>query len=415
MQYKLHSILASAFLSLGIFSAQAQTVSDFEGQALSPESDFASTQQLDVAYSFQSGNVKFYGATNPWGSYSNFNFSNITDTTDQGFFEDRAAITGIGANNSNNYGLCYINIDYMGTDPTKTIPAGAALTGDAIGKKVSGFYVTNTTYAYYYMAAPAFANAQHWFKLTVRGYMNGQKTTDSVNFMLADFRNGQSINVNSWEWVNLTSLGNVDSLTFDLSSDDMDAGGMLTPSYFAMDNLTTMDDFCEPITDLIVQNITEDAAQISWSYMAADSFEFAIDESNSLAPTATTSYTNTGSFDATSLTVNTDYIFHIRRICSDTTHSDWDTVAFKTVDPNSISVVNNKLNIQISPNPASDYLDIQTGNKVDIRIFNALGQQIIQQDNASRINVSDIAPGIYILKATEIKSGESAAARFIKH
>jgi hypothetical protein len=82
--------------------------------------------------------------------------------------------------------------------------------------------------------------ASDWFKLTVRGYLNGQQTAGSVDFMLAD--TGNRI-VNTWQWVDLSALGNVDSLTFDLSSSDTVGGfGMNNPSYFAMDNLTTSEE-----------------------------------------------------------------------------------------------------------------------------------------------------------------------------
>jgi hypothetical protein len=38
-------------------------------------------------------------------------------------------------------------------------------------------------------------------------------------------------------WVDLTSLGNTDSLSFSLSSSQTDSLGMLTPAFFCIDNL----------------------------------------------------------------------------------------------------------------------------------------------------------------------------------
>lgn len=415
MQYKL-PILALAFISLFGIQTKAQTVSDFENTVLAPNSDFASTLTPDSSYTFQSGHVLFYGASNAWGSYSNFNYSNNTDTSNVGYPFDKTAITGQGANNSTNYGLCYVNTDYLGPNPQLTIPSGVALQGSAVGKKVLGMYVTNTTIAYYYMQDSAFIAANHYLQLTVRGYLNGIKTTDSVNFMLSDYRNNQNINLDHWAWVELTSLGNVDSLTFDLSSDDMGPFGINAPTYFALDNLTTMDDYCPPVLDLLAQNVTENAAQITWSSaFLVDSFEYALDQSFTEAPAATTSFTNNTSFAASSLQPNTDFVFHVRRICSDSSQSAWDTVSFRTLPPLGINLAKNSdLKLQISPNPANDYLNVQSGNEINVFIYNALGQQVLQINQAKKIAISTLAPGLYILKAIEAKTGKVGSVRFVK-
>ena len=76
--------------------------------------------------------------------------------------------------------------------------------------------------------------------MTVRGYLNGQKADDSVDFMLGEVANDSTQNiVSTWTWVDLSALGHVDSLAFDLSSNDTAGGfGMNNPAYFAIDNLT---------------------------------------------------------------------------------------------------------------------------------------------------------------------------------
>ena len=71
---------------------------------------------------------------------------------------------------------------------------------------------------------------------------NGNMVNDSVEFYLADYRfsdNSQDYIVTTWEWVDLTSLGNVDSLVFNLSSSDNGTFGMNTPAFFCMDDFTT--------------------------------------------------------------------------------------------------------------------------------------------------------------------------------
>ncbi|HET8572280.1 MAG TPA: DUF4465 domain-containing protein [Edaphocola sp.] len=218
---------------------QAQGLSTFDDLNLpGTDTNFASTQPQG-AYAFQSGPVLFYGELTSWGGYSGFNYSNMRDDTTQNFSNDKSAITGMGFDSSANYGICFVPLDFQGADPTATIPVGAKIVDDSVGggRIVEGAYFTNITYAYWYMKN--YFQPGNWFKMTVRGYLNGQKVNDSVDFMLGEVANDSTQNiVNAWTWVDLSVLGHVDSLAFDLSSNDTVGGfGMNNPAYFAIDNL----------------------------------------------------------------------------------------------------------------------------------------------------------------------------------
>ncbi|MGL5891002.1 MAG: DUF4465 domain-containing protein [Bacteroidia bacterium] len=127
------------------------------------------------------------------------------------------------------------------------------LTGTAVGGVVSGMYITNSAFAYNSMTfGDAFAkqfggstgNDPDWFKLLVRKYYNGQISADSVEFYLADYRftnNAQDYIVRNWTWVDLSSLGNCDSLDFELKSSDVGSFGINTPTFYCIDNFTTLD------------------------------------------------------------------------------------------------------------------------------------------------------------------------------
>ncbi|MFW9600267.1 MAG: DUF4465 domain-containing protein, partial [Bacteroides graminisolvens] len=60
----------------------------------------------------------------------------------------------------------------------------------------------------------------------------------SIHFYLADFRDGKSININTWQWVDLSSLNNASYIEFSMSSTKNNTWGMLTPSYFCLDGIT---------------------------------------------------------------------------------------------------------------------------------------------------------------------------------
>ncbi|MBM4092135.1 MAG: DUF4465 domain-containing protein, partial [Planctomycetes bacterium] len=114
-----------------------------------------------------------------------------------------------------------------------------------------GAYFTNTTYAALSMRdgdsfskkfGGELGSDPDWFLLKISGLNAGGGVTGTVDFYLADYRfadNRQDFIVDTWTWVDLSSLGEVSSLKFDLSSSDTGDWGMNTPAFFAMDDLVS--------------------------------------------------------------------------------------------------------------------------------------------------------------------------------
>ena len=74
-----------------------------------------------------------------------------------------------------------------------------------------------------------------WFLLTITAD-NG----NSIEYYLADYRSSDEAEhyyVNEWEWIDLSSLGTVKSLSFTMTSSRNSSWGMTTPGYFCIDNL----------------------------------------------------------------------------------------------------------------------------------------------------------------------------------
>lgn len=230
------SLLALAF---GLVS-KAQTVATFDDLQLSQTDTFYINMSMPgMDMGFNDGLAYFPCQIDTgFGTYYQdygFVYSNMTDSVTSGYGNQYSAKAGTGYN-SHNYAVAYYADNFL------------KLTGAAVGKNVNGFYTTNNTYAYNSMRdgdqfAKKFTNAdKDWFKMTVYGYQNGQRKADSVDFYLADFRFADSTQdyiVRNWTWVDLTSLGHVDSLEFMLTSSDTGSFGMNTPAYFCMDNFTT--------------------------------------------------------------------------------------------------------------------------------------------------------------------------------
>jgi len=231
---------------LSATNINAQTVSDFENLIIPAGafwngSDMSGTHNNGQFFNnFTSGNAIFpnvfdttWGLPGFWST--GFAYSNVQDSITSGFGNLYASRTGIGVNNSSNYVVAQNN-------------ALIRLSGVAQNNTVSGVFITNSTYAANSMRdGDSFAkqfggstgNDPDWFLLTIKGYTNGNLTADSVDFYLADYRfvdNNLDYIVTLWQWVDLTSLGAIDSLVFMLNSSDVGSFGMNTPAFFCMDN-----------------------------------------------------------------------------------------------------------------------------------------------------------------------------------
>jgi len=188
---------------------------------------------------FTSGGATFKNNYVPaWGSWDGWSYSNTTDTTTPGYLNQFSASTG-GAYSGSNYGVFFETFGPL----APTINFGGPV-------NLVDAYITNTTYAYKAVKdgddgnTPSFVKgpfgAGDWFKVTILGFNAGGQQTGSLDFFLADYRDSNSANwyaLNTWARLDLSALGTVYGLGFDLSSTDTGPYGMNTPAYFAMDNL----------------------------------------------------------------------------------------------------------------------------------------------------------------------------------
>jgi hypothetical protein len=237
---KSERIIKSGYLSCLIFvftitcSANAVTAT-FDDLNLSPESYWNGS---DESGGFNSGGIYFSNNYDPnWASWDGFAYSNITDTTTSGYIAQYNAIPGTGQDDSTNYAICFVGWSSL---PAMTLEKSGI---------VDGLYVTNSNYAYYSMLnGDMFAKKfggntgsdRDWFMLTITGRDAKGVTTGTVDFYLADYRfedNNNDYIVDTWRYIDLTSLGAVKTIEFVLSSSDAGDWGMNTPSLFALDTI----------------------------------------------------------------------------------------------------------------------------------------------------------------------------------
>ncbi len=209
-------------------------VSDFEDLTLASESYW---NGADGSGAYISHSARFQNSYNPdWFSWSGWAYSSVSDNVTPGWFNQYSAITGMGFGDSGNYGVGY------------PYPVSIIDFADQKSHVVKGFMVTNSTYAALSMEhgddfAKKFGGAEgsdpDYFKLSVWG-LKDSLSTDSIEYYLADYRfedPEKDYMIKTWQWVDVSSLGEVDSLMFALSSSDTGDWGMNTPGFFCVDNL----------------------------------------------------------------------------------------------------------------------------------------------------------------------------------
>jgi hypothetical protein len=241
--------IVCSIAALFIVSTARGDVVTFEDLRLPLESYWNGS---DGSGGFTSGGFYFsnnYDST--WDSWDGFSYSNITDTATAGTAGQYNAITGAGQGNSDNYAIGYVG--WVSPPSIKLKTSGV----------VEGLYVTNNNSTYYAMLnGNAFAKKfgggsgedPDRLMLTITGKDADGIVTGAVDFYLADYRfadNDADYLVNTWEYVDLTSLGIVKSIEFSLSSSDVGDWGMNTPAYFAIDTLTyqPVSVYTEPYTE----------------------------------------------------------------------------------------------------------------------------------------------------------------------
>ena len=217
--------------------------SDGSGSQGSDGSGGSSSNSSDGSGGFTSGTLHFYNNYNPdWFSWYSWACSNTTDNTTPGWTNPYSAFTPVRLDSTGgkNYGVTY------------TGPLSQITTPKNADQLFPGFFITNNTYAALSMKeGDGFTKKfggddgtdPDWFKLTVTGTdRSGTETT--VDYYLADYRFEDPADdyiIETWQWVDLTPLGKVSTLSFSLSSTDNDPiWGMNTPAYFCMDNLHTL-------------------------------------------------------------------------------------------------------------------------------------------------------------------------------
>lgn len=358
-----------------------------------------------------SGGWMFYNYYMPdYSFWGGFTASNHTDMSQSGLNAQYTAASGCGYDGSAQYGVAYA----MGVQCDVHASDNQAHT-------VTGCYVTNNLWAYQNMhdgdaTATAFGgttgNDPDWFKLTATGKNASGQTVGTAEFYLADYRfsnNEEDYILNTWEWFDLSTLGAVNTISFSLSSSKNNSGGMVTPAYFCIENFNgegpvqPQDQppyIVNPVDDVVFDQYPQ-TIEVNLNGVATDP-----DNDDELIVYSLVSNSNTAELSAeisgktlvlNRLSREEATATLVLRATSNGQYVDFEVNVIMHFVPDGIE--ENELNIAIYPNPAHDFVTVETHGCASVQgiiVSDITGKRILSTSE-SRIDISTLPQGVYFV------------------
>ena len=229
----------------------------------------------EMVGSFLSGSYQFCNSYNiSYGSWYGTGYSNRTETDFNTYNTDQFnSVVGKGYGDSENFAVGYSGGEIK------------VMNKPVEGDEIRGFYITNNAYAVNAIIgndsyAKKFEQGD-FMKVIFTGH-HADGTDATVEYYLADYRSAKAADhyyLDTWQWVDLRSLGKVTSIDFSFDGSDKGAWGVNTPTYFCMDNFNGERVVTEATTQTaggevdLSQFFTFDDATATVSYAFADALD----------------------------------------------------------------------------------------------------------------------------------------------
>lgn len=233
----------SALVSAHVLVTKSADVATFEEYELAEgEHKMVDDAWIDnTETNLYSGTFAFANTPNKsWNAYSGYVISADHSSEATGDYNiDQFRSAAGGSYEGDNFAVAYYSApsDWFAgyNDPI-------TFTNSSEPQAVTGFYVTNSAYTLDAILNGDYANGPFsqgdYYRLTITGY-NGSDKTNDVVFYLADYRSEDATEhfaIDTWEWVDLSELGAVTRIEFNLFTTKSDSYGFTTPTYFCLDN-----------------------------------------------------------------------------------------------------------------------------------------------------------------------------------
>lgn len=373
------------------------------------------TLYTNIVENFTSGSFSFKNIATNWGSgvfsWYGTAVSNHTDAISLGGLANQFnSAAGGDVDGSGGYAVIY-----------DAKSGGLEMPDEAIitftnkdypdGKPIEGLYVTNSTWGTNSMEngdnfAKKFGgstgNDPDFFLLTVKGIDKDNNFTGSVDYYLADYRfedNSRDYIRKDWRWIDLTSLGVVAKLQFEMHSSDVGPYGMNTPAYFCVDNINA------PRLRVInpIENQTINSKGGNHLIDLTDVFEDPLNDNLEYS----VSYNSNPDLITTSITGNNLTLAYSGDMTGTADISvkaaSYKMVAETTFTANisttvGADAIQNKTPM-VTPNPADNYFTVNVdGNLV---LFSINGVKVLDISNYTQgqnVDISYLPSGVYFVK-----------------
>lgn len=207
---------------------EVTSVIDFESVTI-PDTGFVNNLE------YQEKGIRFsnnYTVSASGAYWEGFGYSRLNDRTTPGLINQYSVYAASGANQSKTFAVAYNSY---------ASPTNFQFISDQ-SCKVKSVMVNNSTYAALSIKDGDTYSKQFesgdWFKVIFTGYNVAGEAGKTVEFYLADYRDGKTFICNTWTKVDLESLGSVNKVTVTFDSSDKGEYGVNTPQYVCIDDLT---------------------------------------------------------------------------------------------------------------------------------------------------------------------------------
>lgn len=379
-----------------------QKIATFDDLYLEPESNWhGNTEDEDYMMgSFFSGSFEFNNSyMADWDSWSFFGYSNMTSTGFSSYLTDQYnSAVGHGVDDSANFGVVFIS-PYMG----KTL---MTLSNTTEGQTIPGMYVTNSAWDVDAILngdgyEPKF-DKDDYLMLNLTG-TRADGTTTTLDVPLADYRYENEADrwyLDTWQWIDLSPLGDVVSVEWNMSSTKANAYGMTTPSYLCIDNVGASCPVKEGEQVLLKVNSEEPQASFDlaryFSFQPTEgtvTYSVVGDKPEALTIAGDgTATVNSGEAMEFTVTVRAN-----QRGCN-----EWVSIPVKVeTKPLGIDGVEME-SVALYPNPADTYVTV-CGDAADytVAIISMDGREVARHEglNGRRtLNISDLTAGTYLVR-----------------
>ena len=219
-------------------SGAKPAIATFDDLALEPETAWYGKRESEGhdhrKFTYYSGSYSFPCEYAPslftWGGVA---YSNQTKTTFSSLFPDQFnSVVGHGVNGSKNYAVAYAYGQH-------TVEVRATHAGPAV---IPGTFVTNTAWVKEVtQKGTGMGDEPHTpfhkgdYLLLIASNNKGQ----SIEFPLVDYRSSNDAEhyvIDSWQWLDLSALGETESVIFSMKGTRIANGGTTIPAYFCLDD-----------------------------------------------------------------------------------------------------------------------------------------------------------------------------------